>query len=81
MSVTDFDPETGDELGTRIRGKGDYVHKEPGHVHMERGGPDGALVLFNIYAPEGEGELAEALDRDGKVVSVSTLARILKKRA
>lgn len=81
LHVTDFDPETGDELGTRIRGKGDYVHKEPGHVHMERGGPDGALVLFNIYAPEGDGELAEALDQEGKVVSVSTLARILKKRA
>ena len=72
--------ETGNQLGTRVRGVGDYVHKEPGHVHMERGGPQGALVLFNIYAPEGEGKLAEALDQEGKVISVSTLSRILKKK-
>ena len=80
LHVTDFDPETGEESGTKVRGVGDYVHKEPGHVHMERGGPEGALVLFNIYAPEGEGSLAEALDQEGQVISVSTLSRILKKR-
>ena len=80
LLVTDFDPETGNELDTRVREVGDYVHKEPGHVHMERGGPEGALVLFNIYAPEGEGTLAEALDQEGQVISVSTLSRILKKR-
>jgi len=80
LHVTDFDPETGNELGTRVRGVGDHVYKEPGHVHMERGGPEGALVLFNIYAPEGEGKLAEALDQEGQVIGVSTLSRILKKK-
>ena len=47
---------------------------------MEQGGENGALVLFNIYAPEGEGKLAESLKKDGSVISASTMARILRKR-
>ena len=47
---------------------------------MEQGGPEGALVLFNIYAPEGDGSLAESLAKDGKVLSVSTMKKILQKR-
>jgi hypothetical protein len=37
-------------------------------------------VLFNIFAPEGEGSLAESLSQDGKVLSVSTMKKILQKR-
>ena len=59
---------------------GDFVHKEPGDIHMEQGGPEGALVLFNIYAPEGDGSLAESLAQDGKVISVYTMKKILQKR-
>ena len=80
LHVTDIDLETGKELGERIRVTGDFAHKEPGDVHMERGGPNGALVLFSIYAPEGEGKLAEALQKNGSVISVSTMEKILKKR-
>ena len=47
---------------------------------MEQGGPEGALVLFNIFAPEGEGSLAASLSPDGKVLSVSTMKKILQKR-
>jgi hypothetical protein len=47
---------------------------------MEQGGAEGALVLFNIYAPEGEGKLAESLNKDGSVISTSTMAKILRKR-
>ena len=43
---------------------------------MECGGPEGALVLFNLYTPDGI--LAETLAADGKVISVSTLDQILK---
>ena len=43
-------------------------------------GHEGALVLFNIYAPEGDGSLAESLAQDGKVLSVSTMKKILQKR-
>ena len=46
---------------------------------MERGGPEGALVLFNLYAPEGL--LAETLARDGTVIGRSTLDQILRGRA
>ena len=37
-------------MSTKIRKVGDYAHKEPGDVHMERGGPEGALVLFKLKA-------------------------------
>ena len=36
LHVTDTDIETGKELGTRVRVAGDFVHKEPGDVHMEQ---------------------------------------------
>jgi quercetin dioxygenase-like cupin family protein len=80
LHVTDIDIKTGKELGKRLRTVGDFAHKEPGDVHMEQGGVNGALVLFNIYSPEGEGKLAESLKEDGSVISASTMARILKKR-
>ncbi len=78
LHVIDVDARTGEETGRRIRTAGDYAHKEPGDVHMEMGGPEGALVLFNLYAPDGV--LAESLARDGSVLSVSTMDRILKRR-
>ena len=56
------------------------MHKEPGDIHMEKGGPEGALVLFTIYSPEGEGSLAESLSKDGEVLSTSTIKKILQKR-
>lgn len=61
-----MDPASGEELNTRIRTAGDYASKEPGDVHMERGGPEGVLVLFNLYAPDGL--LAESLASDGSVI-------------
>jgi quercetin dioxygenase-like cupin family protein len=81
LHVTDIDIKTGKEIGKRLRAVGDFAHKEPGDVHMEQGGANGALVLFNIYAPEGDGKLAESLKKDGSVVSASTMARILRKRS
>ena len=80
LHVTDIDIETGKELGKRVRVAGDFVHKGPGDVHMEQGGANGALVLFYLYAPEGEGKLVESLKKDGSIISVSTMERILRKR-
>ena len=80
LLVTDIDIETGKEIGQRVRVAGDFVHKQPGDVHMEQGGANGALVLFNIYAPSEEGKLAESLDKDGCVISTSTIEKILSKR-
>lgn len=76
LHVIDVDPSTGEEQSTRIRQAGDYASKEPGDVHMERGGPDGALVLFNLFAPDGL--LAETLATDGTLLGESTLGQILK---
>ena len=80
LHVSDIDIESGKKTSSRVRKVGDFVHKEPGDIHMEQGGPEGALVLFNIYAPEGDGSLAESLAQDGKVLSVSTMKKILQKR-
>lgn len=79
LHIIDIDLETGEEVNRKVRGAGSYAHKEPGDVHMERGGPEGALVLFNLYAPNGL--LAETLARDGTVMGQSTLDQILKGRA
>ena len=55
-----------------MRVAGDFAHKEPGDVHMEQGGETGALVLFSLYAPEGEGRLVESLNKDGSINHIST---------
>ena len=79
LHVIDIDPETGEETQRRIRKAGDYACKEPGDVHRELGGPEGALVLFNLFNPEGL--LAESLASDGTVSGRSELADILKGKA
>ena len=80
LKVTDIDLLTGQEKASRIRKVGDFVHKEPGDIHMERAGPEGAFVLFNIYDPEGDGILAESLSKSGEVLSTSSMKKILSKR-
>ena len=77
LHVVDIDPESGAELSSRLRTAGEYAHKAPGDVHMERGGPEGALVLFSLYAPDGL--LAESMAKDGTVLSQSTMEPILAK--
>ena len=78
LHVVTIDPNTGEELETKIRKTGDYAHKEPGDVHMERGGPEGALVLFNLQAIDNS--LAESLTQDGAVISVSRFDDMLARR-
>jgi len=80
LHVTDIDIETGKELGKRVRVAGDFAHKEPGDVHMEQGGETGALVLFSLYAPEGEGRLVESLNKDGSINHISTIRKIIERR-
>ena len=43
---------------------------------MEKGGPEGALVLFSLYTKDGS--LAETLSEEGHVLSESTLDQILR---
>ena len=75
LHVIDIDPETGKETGRLVKKAGHYAHKPAGDVHIEVGGPEGALVMFSIYAPEGV--LTEGLSRKGEVKSESTVEQIL----
>ena len=68
LHVTAF--EDGKPGDTYVRVKGDYAKKPPGDVHMERGGDDGALVLFQLFAPDGG--LTEQLDSHGEVCRAMT---------
>ncbi len=62
--------ENGEVVDTTLRRVGDYAKKPPGDVHMEQGGPDGALVLLELYAPDGQ--LTEQLDQDGNTLRTLT---------
>ena len=75
LHITDFDDD-GNELGTRVRGPGSYSHTSEHDVHMERGGPEGALVVFNLYAPDGL--LAQTLSSDLTILHTSTAAAVLE---
>ena len=79
LHVINIDPKTGEELGVKIRPAGDFASKPPGDVHMERGGPEGALVFFSLYSEDGS--LAETLASDGRVLSTSTMDPILRRHA
>lgn len=76
LHVMDIDPESGEEKAHRVRQAGDYACKLPGDVHMEKGGPEGALVLFSLFTQDGS--LAETLSEEGHVLSESTLEQILR---
>ena len=78
LHVIDVDIDTGKEISRRVREAGDFAHKAPGDVHMECGGPAGALVLFSLYAPDGL--LAESLAKDGSLMSQSEMSHILRKK-
>lgn len=65
------DIENGVEGEHRVRAAGDYSHRPPGEVHMEYAGPEGSLLLFNMYAPDGR--LFEILDADANVLAVVTI--------
>ncbi len=62
--------EHGKRIKAGIRRVGDYAKRPPNDVYMERGGPEGALVLFELYAPDGQ--LTEQLDLDGNILRTLT---------
>jgi len=61
LHLTDHLP--GGEKVQKVRRTGDY-HFTTGdeHPHMERGGPDGALVFYSHHCPDGR--MYELLDED-----------------
>ena len=73
LHVTDCD-EDGNETGVRVRRVGDYSHTVEPDVHMERGGPDGAIAVFNLYAPDGL--LTDVLADDHSVIRTNTVEQV-----
>ena len=71
----------GELVDTTIRRDGDHAKKPLGDVHLEQGGADGALVLLELSAPDGQ--LTELLDKKGSTLRTLTtlqLRRFLKKQ-
>ena len=66
-----FDIEPNGETVHKIKPAGTYSQSPGGEVHMERGGPEGAIVLFNLHSPTGV--LFESLDADHNVIASSTI--------
>ncbi len=55
----------------KIRKAGDYAHSPGGDVHMERAGPQGALVFFGLQSADGR--LFETLDKDRNILATATI--------
>jgi len=64
--------KTATETVHKVRRPGFCARSEGGDVHMEYGGPDGAVVLFMCEAVE-DGKLFDVLDRDGNVLVTATI--------
>lgn len=66
-----FDVGSNGETVHKIKPAGTYSQSPAGDIHMERGGPNGAIVLFNLHSPTGL--LFETLDADHNVLATSTI--------
>ena len=66
-----FDVGSNGESVHKIKPAGTYSQSPSGDIHMERGGPNGAIVLFNLHSPSGV--LFETLDADHNVLATSTI--------
>ena len=71
--------ENGVEVSSTVRETGSYSHMPEGDIHMERGGPEGATVIFNLYAPDGR--LTDMLDEQGNTLKTLTIESVLKQFA
>lgn len=60
----------------KIRQPGFFNRSPGGDVHMEYGGPQGAVVLFRCQALEG-GKLFDVLDKQGNVMVTATIQSFL----
>jgi len=65
--------DDGEEIH-KIRKAGDYATSAGGDVHMERGGPDGALVFFAFHSPTGH--LFDLLDSERNVIGKTTIEEL-----
>jgi len=58
----------------KVRPAGTYAHSPGGDVHMERGGPQGALVFFAMRSRDGAaGGVFDMLDTSRRILASSTI--------
>ncbi len=68
--------DDGSEGASKVRPAGTYAFSRRGEAHMEKGGPEGAIVFFALNAVGGK--LFETLDKDMNVLSSSTVEEMAK---
>ncbi len=70
--------EIGDDGETihKVRKAGTYARSPGGDVHMESGGPEGAIVFFAMQSPTGE--VFDLLDADRNILVKSTIEEMAK---
>jgi len=61
----------GSEGASKVRPAGTYAFSRGGEAHMEKGGPEGAIVFFALYSADGR--LFETLDKDMNILAASTV--------
>ena len=74
LHVTDFD-SAGNEVGTRIRPPATTATPQR-RMSTWSAGPDGAVVLFNIFAPDGD--LTHVLSRELEILNTTNAAEVVK---
>ena len=55
----------------KVRQVGHFAQNAGGDIHMEYGGPQGAVVFFSVQAVDGK--LFDVLDNKGKVIVTATI--------
>jgi hypothetical protein len=63
--------DDGSEGAHKVRPAGTYAHSPGGEAHMERGGPEGAVVFFAIHSQDGR--VFETLDQDMNILATATI--------
>ncbi len=63
--------KTAHETIHKVRTPGFFARNPGGDVHMEYGGPQGAVVFFSCQAVDGK--LFEVLSNEGKVLATATI--------
>jgi hypothetical protein len=77
LHVIDF--ENGKELARRVRKAGNYSQSDAVEDHLEVGGPQGALVMFSIYAPDGR--LTQQLSEAHEILRTITAGDLRARQA
>ena len=73
--LTELHPDGSTTAKKRIKGEYARSNGADANPHMERGGPQGGVVFYSCYAPDGR--LFEFTDDTGRVISEVTFEQIV----